>query len=678
MASNVNSWVWLAVVVLITLLRYVSRWLQLGTPKNFQIEDLLMIVNVILYVLLTVYLIEVEKYGTNGIPLDKVDQIKPSTIPDLIKGSKLVIVVEQLWLGVIWGCKACLLLLYSTMTSGLSQHRIVKLIGAFCALSFVLVEILFFAAWCHPFSAYWSVPPKNIQCSVYRNHLILVLALNIATDLMIMCIPLPLLIKAKLSLTKKITLCAVFSLGIFVILCSILSKYYSISNPYGDRWVDWYVREAATAIVVANIPQTWTLFRRMFNWKSFLAHSSYNRSHSRSKYTNRLDSSTIHLSQFKGGDKSHTRSVDITASGEHINPDQPLEIWAHREDDCDNTTVIRFLRDVFLFHLVTLRFIHNSSSSSRLAERYNMPGLEFNPDNDIPDLSGKVIFITGGTAGLGAQSVAQLAKHSPARIYISGRNATNAETIIKEIAEAGSNTPVSFVECDLTSLDSVKRAADDIIAKEARLDVLMCNAGIMALPPGLTKDGYEVQFGTNHLGHTLLIRKLLPLMQRTAETGADVRVIILTSRGYQLHPYGGIIFDDLKTTQDYGFLGSWKRYGQSKLANILYTRELARRYPAITAVSVHPGVITTGLVENLGWAHRWFIYATTYNQMVTLEEGAYNQLWAATTSKDGLETGQYYMPVGVASNDKLTKTGRDDVLAGQLWEWTNKALEDYL
>ncbi|KAE8330627.1 hypothetical protein BDV39DRAFT_190555 [Aspergillus sergii] len=630
MVSNVNSWVWLAVVVLIALLRYVSRWLQLGTPKNFQIEDLLMIVNVILYVLLTVYLIEVEKYGTNGIPLDKVDQIKPSTIPDLIKGSKLVIVVEQLWLGVIWGCKACLLLLYSTMTSGLSQHRIVKLIGAFCALSFVLVEILFFAAWCHPFSAYWSVPPKNIQCSVYRNHLILVLALNIATDLMIMCIPLPLLIKAKLSLTKKITLCAVFSLGIFVILCSILSKYYSISNPYGDRWVDWYVREAATAIVVANIPQTWTLFRRMFNWKSFLAHSSYNRSHSRSKYTNRLDSSTIHLSRFKGGDKSHTRSVDITASGEHINQDQPLEIWAHREDDCDDKTVIRCLLDVSLH-----------------AERSTMPGLAFNPDNDIPDLSGK--------------SVAQLAKHSPARIYISGRNATSAETIIKEIAETGSNTRVSFIECDLTSLESVKKAADEIIAKESRLDVLMCNAGILALPPGLTKDA-----------------KLLPLLQRTAETVADVRVIILTSAYYQLHPSGGIIYDDLKTTRDYGFLGSWRRYGQSKLANIFYTRELARRYPPITVVSVHPGVITTGLVENLGWAHRWIIYATTYNQMVTLEEGGYHQLWAATTSKDCLETGQYYTPVGVASIDKLTKTGRDDVLAGQLWEWTDKALENYL
>ncbi|GAB1198092.1 hypothetical protein APSETT444_007400 [Aspergillus pseudonomiae] len=204
-----------------------------------------------------------------------------------------------------------------------------------------------------------------------------------------------------------------------------------------------------------------------------------------------------------------------------------------------------------------------------------------------------------GTAGVGAQSVTQLAKHSPARIYISGRNATSAETIINEIAESGSNTPVSFVECDLASLDSVKKAAEDILAKESRLDVLMCNAGIMALPPDLTKDGYEV-----HCYH---------YCNNTAEAGADVRVIILTSIGYQLHPSGGIVFDDLKHTQDYGVFGSWRRYGQSKLANILYARELARRYPDITTVSVHPGVITTGLVENLGWAHRWFIYATTFN-----------------------------------------------------------------
>ncbi|PYH70892.1 UbiD family decarboxylase [Aspergillus vadensis CBS 113365] len=335
MVSSANTWVWLAVVLLVTLLRYVSRTLQMGVPRHLQLEDLLMGFTVVFYILLTVFLIEVQKHGTNEIPRDQFGDIEPSSIPDRITGSKLVIVVEQMWLATIWGCKACLLLLYSTMTSGLSQHRIVKIIGAFCALSFVIVEILFFAAWCRPFSAYWSVPPKNLQCSVYRNHLILVLTLNILTDLMIMAIPLPLLVKAKLTLAKKITLCAVFSLGAFVILCSILSKYYSLSNPYGDQWVDWYVREAATAVIVANIPQTWTLFRRLFNWRAFLAHSSYDRSHG--KYTSRMDSSTVHLSRFRVGDKSQGRStIDPTESGEYITREQPLEIWEHRQFDVTN------------------------------------------------------------------------------------------------------------------------------------------------------------------------------------------------------------------------------------------------------------------------------------------------------------------------------------------------------
>ncbi|KAE8383970.1 hypothetical protein BDV23DRAFT_192445 [Aspergillus alliaceus] len=628
MASNVNSWIWLAVVLLIAFLRYVSRWLQLGTPRNFQIEDITMIVVVVLYILMTVYLIEVDKHGTNGIPLDKVDQINPASIPDLIKGSKIVIAVEQLWLGVIWGCKACLLLLYSTMTSGLSQHRVVKAIGAFCALSFVLIEILFFAAWCRPFSAYWSVPPKSVQCSVYRNHLILTLAINVATDLMIMCIPLPLLIKAKLSLSKKLTLCAVFSLGVFVILCSILSKYYSISNPYGDRWVDWYVREAATAIVVANIPQTWTLFRRMFNWKSFLAQSSYPRSYSRSKYTNRLDSSTIHLSRFKGGDKSHTRSVDHTASGEHINREQPLEIWEQRqfnspaEDDSDdneviyissiplaiqNINILRKLGSYYHFHAVSFAITEKDKNSIK-------PTCSFNLESDIPDLSDKVIFVTcGQTAGLGAQSVVKLVKHSPAQTYISGRNAKSAEDIIKKVVETGSSRRVSFVKCDLASLDS-----------DSRLDVLMCNTDIMAHPPGLIQDGYKV------------------------------------------HPCEGIIFKDLKTTQDSGPFGSWRRYGQRKLANILYALGLARRYPDLITISIPLGVVNTGLVENLDRANRWFVYATTFNQTVI-----------PGVSQDHLENGQFYIPDGVPSNSQLDKTTQDGALAGQLWEWTRKAPEVY-
>ncbi len=166
---------------------------------------------------------------------------------------------------------------------------------------------------------------------------------------MIMAIPLPLLIRAKLSLSRKIVLCAVFSLGTFVILCSILSKVYSISKPYGMEWLDWYVREAATAVIVANIPQTWTLCRRLFHWNSFLHHSSYNNTHgrSRNKYStgSRLYSSTTRLSRFRRGEgsayKSQLRSTvdDAGGSGEGFAHEQRLEIWAHRQFDVTNEEV---------------------------------------------------------------------------------------------------------------------------------------------------------------------------------------------------------------------------------------------------------------------------------------------------------------------------------------------------
>jgi NAD(P)-dependent dehydrogenase (short-subunit alcohol dehydrogenase family) len=126
----------------------------------------------------------------------------------------------------------------------------------------------------------------------------------------------------------------------------------------------------------------------------------------------------------------------------------------------------------------------------------------------------------------------------------------------------------------------------------------------MAIPTGLTKDGYEIQFGTNHLGHALLIKLLLPTLQRTADEtkgGADPRIVLLASKGMTLHPTGGIVFDELRTTQENLAFAHWRLYGQSKLANILYAAELARRLPQITSVSVHPGVMMTGLVTGLGF-----------------------------------------------------------------------------
>lgn len=204
----------------------------------------------------------------------------------------------------------------------------------------------------------------------------------------------------------------------------------------------------------------------------------------------------------------------------------------------------------------------------------------------------------------------------------------------------------------------------------------MCNAGIMATPPGLSTDGYEIQFATNHLGHALLIKLLLPTLLQTAqEPNSDVRIVCSSSLGAFFGPKSGIVFKDLRTTQKYLMGGGFIRYGQSKLANILYAAELARRYPEIKTLSIHPGVIETGLVGNLGFWNKALVHVTSYNKMLTSEEGSQNQLWAATAPKDGMTNGSFYEPVGAPG--KTDKRTTDASLRKELWEWTEKQLEAY-
>lgn len=127
----------------------------------------------------------------------------------------------------------------------------------------------------------------------------------------------------------------------------------------------------------------------------------------------------------------------------------------------------------------------------------------------------------------------------------------------------------------------------------------MNNAGIMACPEGLTKEGYEIQFGTNHVGHALLTKLLLPTLQRTAKGAPEgsVRIVNLSSMGEQMAPKpDGIKFDHLKAPNS-GGINTWTRYGQSKLANVLFAKALAKRYPEIVSTSVHPGVVQTELTR---------------------------------------------------------------------------------
>lgn len=310
-----------------------------------------------------------------------------------------------------------------------------------------------------------------------------------------------------------------------------------------------------------------------------------------------------------------------------------------------------------------------------------MSNLVFDASKEIPDLSGKVILITGGTAGLGSATALSFAAHAPGQIYFTGRSQPSADKLIREVKAKYPNLGITFIQCDLASLASVQNAVKNLLSKIDRLDILMANAGVMALPHGQTSDGYEIQFGTNHMGHALLVKLLVPLMEDTAEKTGDVRIVWNTSLGYGLHPRGGILFDKVKTPQKdiSPISGHWIRYGQSKLANLLYARSFAKHHPAITSVSIHPGVSATGLVTSLGIMDRLLVYVTNIGKMLSPEQCAWNQQWAATApigkGSRQVESGCYYEPVGVKG--KLSGEAGNDELAEKLWVWTQKELEPY-
>jgi NAD(P)-dependent dehydrogenase (short-subunit alcohol dehydrogenase family) len=272
-----------------------------------------------------------------------------------------------------------------------------------------------------------------------------------------------------------------------------------------------------------------------------------------------------------------------------------------------------------------------------------------------------------------------LAAANPAQIYFTGRNTKSADAVLKRVSDSGCKTPVQFIQCDLTDLASVKAAADKILAEQSRLDVFIANAGIMNQPPALTKDGYELQFGTNHLSHALLIKKLLPLMEQTAaQPGSDTRIVILTSTGLRTTPSGGIEFKELKTVQD-AVLGGAKRYGQSKLANLLYARELAKRYPSITSVSVTPGIVGTDLVSSQGGVSKaviWVAAKIGQGGITKPEDGTASQLWCAVGPKDKIVSGEFYEPIGKVCKFS-TKYTKDQKLGGELWDWTQAELEKW-
>ncbi len=207
---------------------------------------------------------------------------------------------------------------------------------------------------------------------------------------------------------------------------------------------------------------------------------------------------------------------------------------------------------------------------------------------DLPELSGRVFVVTGGNSGLGLETSRELARKG-GHVVIACRNATQARTALENIRTSAPRASVESMSLDLADLASVRAFAAALRERHGRLDALCNNAGVMALPYRRTADGFEMQLGTNHLGHFALTGLLLETLLATP----GARVVSVSSGAHRI---GRIRFDDLQSERRYS---KWQAYGQSKLANLLFTYELARRAEKagvdLTALAAHPGYAATNL-----------------------------------------------------------------------------------
>lgn len=271
---------------------------------------------------------------------------------------------------------------------------------------------------------------------------------------------------------------------------------------------------------------------------------------------------------------------------------------------------------------------------------------------DIPDQTGRTAVITGANTGLGYETATALAAKG-AHVVLAVRNLEKGKAAADLISARTPGASVALQELDLTSLDSIRAAADQLRSDYDSIDLLINNAGVMTTPKSTTTDGFELQFGTNHLGHFALTGLLLDRV--LAAPGS--RVVTVSSQGHRF-ARSGIRFDDLQWESGYSRIGA---YGQAKLANLMFTYELQRRLQGTNtiAVAAHPGGSNTDLVRNSPALLRSIADVLGPLLFQSAEMGALPTLRAATDP--GVLGGQYYGPDGlgeqrgypkvVASND---------------------------
>lgn len=283
---------------------------------------------------------------------------------------------------------------------------------------------------------------------------------------------------------------------------------------------------------------------------------------------------------------------------------------------------------------------------------------------DIDDITGSTMVITGGTSGIGLEAAVELGRRGAA-VVITARDTAKGERALGEIRRRTGSDQVSVIHLDLASLDSVRSAARELVDTHERIDVLVNNAGAVLSERTITPDGFEATFAGNHLGHYLLTR----LLCERLEHAAPARVVTVASFAHRGARHG-ITFSDLERTRSYNAMGV---YAESKLANLLFTTELARRLvgTGVTANACHPGPVRSGFgtggdtsgIERLALAvGRPF--------MVPPSRGADPIVWLAASRPAARLTGAYvsggYWP-GVRQS-RMSGAARDPEAARRLWD----------
>ncbi|QRV81921.1 short chain dehydrogenase [Ceratobasidium sp. AG-Ba] len=294
--------------------------------------------------------------------------------------------------------------------------------------------------------------------------------------------------------------------------------------------------------------------------------------------------------------------------------------------------------------------------------------------DQVPDLTGQVMLVTGGNAGIGKETIKVLLMKG-AKVYLAARSKSKADEAIEWLkAETGGKSPV-FLQLDLADLSSVRNAAEEFKAKEDKLNVLFNNGGVMTPPIEMkTSTGYDIQFATNVLGHYLLTILLLPVLIHTAQTSPrkNVRVVNVASSGHWFAPKNGVDYsvltpNDSEAEARRQKMGTQRLYAQSKWGNVAFSNELARRYASqgIISVSLHPGGIETELQRHLTLGT---IAQAILNTMLwPAPYGALTSLYVGTTPEGDKFSGQYYIPW--ARHSKSRADTQDEELGKKLWAW---------